>query len=69
MLWVQLPEQMNAVELYRAALEEHISILPGTIFSATGRFQDCIRMNCGHAWSEAHDRALLTLGRLCERLV
>ena len=69
MLWVQLPDQINALELYRAALAEHISILPGTIFSATGRFKNCVRINCGHTWSEAHDRALLTLGRLCERLV
>lgn len=67
MLWVQLPNQMNALELYREALEEHISILPGTIFSHTGRFRDFIRINCGHAWSETHDRALLRLGRLCER--
>ncbi len=65
MLWVQLPERIDALELYRAALAEHISILPGTIFSATGRFKNCIRVTCGHAWSEAHDRALLTLGRLC----
>lgn len=69
MLWVQLPAEIDALELYRAALAQHISILPGTIFSATGRFRNCIRINCGHTWSEAHDRALLTLGRLCERLV
>jgi DNA-binding transcriptional MocR family regulator len=69
MLWVQLPDSMNALELYRAALARHISILPGTMFSATGRFKNCIRINCGHTWSDAHDRALLTLGRLCERLV
>jgi DNA-binding transcriptional MocR family regulator len=69
MLWVQLPDPINALELYRAALAEHISILPGPLFSATGRFQNCIRLNCGHTWSEAHDRALLRLGRLCERLV
>jgi DNA-binding transcriptional MocR family regulator len=69
MLWVQLPEPINALELYRAALARHISILPGTIFSATGRFKNCIRINCGHTWSETHDRALLTLGRLCEGLV
>lgn len=68
MLWVQLPARIDALELYQAALAQHISILPGTIFSATGRFKNCIRINCGHAWSEAHDRALLTLGRLCERL-
>jgi len=69
MLWIELPAQIDALALYRAALAEHISILPGTIFSASGRFRNCIRINCGHTWSEAHDRALLTLGRLCERLV
>lgn len=69
MLWVQMPAQIDALELYRAALAENISILPGTIFSPTGRFRNCIRINCGHTWSEAHDRALLTLGRLCDRCV
>lgn len=69
MLWIQLPPQINALKLYEDALAEHISILPGTIFSATGRFKNCIRINCGHTWSETHDRALLTLGRLCDRFV
>jgi DNA-binding transcriptional MocR family regulator len=67
MLWVELPGRINAVKLYRTALAHHISILPGTIFSATGRYRNYIRINCGHSWSDAHDRALLTLGRLCER--
>ncbi|HEX4276915.1 MAG TPA: PLP-dependent aminotransferase family protein [Bryobacteraceae bacterium] len=66
-LWVQLPRRIDALKLYHTALAEHVSILPGTIFSATGRYRNYIRMNCGHRWSEAHDRALLTLGRLCDR--
>jgi DNA-binding transcriptional MocR family regulator len=66
-LWVQLPRRINALKLYEAALAEYVSILPGTIFSATNRYGNYIRMNCGHVWSEAHDRALLTLGRLCDR--
>jgi DNA-binding transcriptional MocR family regulator len=66
-LWVQLPGKIDALKLYHAALAEHISVLPGTIFSATGRYKNYIRINCGHRWTEAHDRALLTLGRLCER--
>jgi DNA-binding transcriptional MocR family regulator len=66
-LWMQLPGRIDALKLYHAALEEHISILPGVIFSATGRYNNYIRINCGHRWSEAHDRALLTLGRLCDR--
>ena len=66
-LWVQLPVRIDALKLYHAALAERISVLPGAIFSATGRYKNYIRINCGHRWSEAHDRALLTLGRLCER--
>jgi DNA-binding transcriptional MocR family regulator len=68
MLWVELPPKVEAIKLFRAGLAEHISILPGTIFSATGRYKNYIRINCGHAWSETHDRALLTLGRLCEQV-
>jgi len=67
-VWVQLPTRINALKLYRAALAEHISILPGTLFSATGRYKNYIRINCGHSLSEAHDRALLRLGRLCDNV-
>ena len=67
MLWIEFPPQINALKLYRAALAENISILPGTIFSATGQYKNHIRINCGHVWSEIYDRALLTLARLCEK--
>ncbi|HEX4137007.1 MAG TPA: PLP-dependent aminotransferase family protein [Bryobacteraceae bacterium] len=65
-LWVQLPGRIDALKLHRAALAEHISIVPGIISSATGRYKNYIRISCGHTWSDAHDRALLTLGRLCD---
>ena len=68
MLWVEMPPRISAMKLYRAALKEHISILPGTIFSATGQFKNYIRLNCGVTWSDLHDRALSTLGHLCERI-
>jgi DNA-binding transcriptional MocR family regulator len=67
MLWVELPPRADAMKIYRAALEKHISILPGPIFSATGRFKNFIRINCGSGWSPAHERALQTLGRLSQR--
>jgi DNA-binding transcriptional MocR family regulator len=41
--------------------------LPGVLFSATGQYKNYIRINCAHVWTKNHDRALLTLGRLCER--
>ncbi len=67
MLWIELPQRVDGLRLHRAALAERISILPGILFSATGRYKNYIRINCGHVWTEAHDRALLTLGRLCDR--
>ena len=66
-LWVQLPGKIDALQLYQVALAEHIGILPGTIFSPTGGYKNYMRISCGYRWSEAHDRALLTLGRLCDR--
>ncbi|HXA17260.1 MAG TPA: PLP-dependent aminotransferase family protein [Thermoanaerobaculia bacterium] len=67
MLWVELPPKVNAMKLYRAALNEHIGILPGPLFSATGRYQNHIRINSGSGWSPEQERAVVTLGRLCER--
>ena len=67
MLWVELPPRVNAMKLYLAALNEHISILPGPLFSATGLYQNHIRINSGNGWSPEHERALITLGRLCDR--
>jgi len=67
MLWIELPPKVDGLKLHRAALEERISILPGVLFSATGQYKNYIRINGGPVWTKTHDRALLTLGRLCER--
>ena len=65
-LWIELPKRADAIRLYRTALEEGISISPGPIFSASGKFRNCIRLNCGLPWTDELDRAILKLGRLCE---
>jgi DNA-binding transcriptional MocR family regulator len=65
-LWIELPKRADSIRLYRAALEEGISISPGPIFSASGKFRNCIRLNCGLRWTDEVDRAILKLGRLCE---
>ena len=64
-LWVELPETVDALKLYRASLANGISIVPGLIFSATGRFKNYIRISCGHPWTDSIDQAVMTLGKLC----
>ncbi len=65
MLWIELPAKVDAMKLWRAAVSEHIGILPGPIFSAAGRHRNHIRLNAGIMPSDKTDRALATLGRLC----
>jgi DNA-binding transcriptional MocR family regulator len=63
-LWVQLPEGADALALQETALEHGISVAPGPIFSARREFARAIRLNYGHPWSAAMERAVRTLGEL-----
>jgi DNA-binding transcriptional MocR family regulator len=67
LLWVELPKRVSALTLFRRALAQNITILPGPLFSASGHFKSHIRVSCGYPWSHDLDRALLTLGMLCEK--
>ncbi len=67
-LWVELPKKVDALKLFRAAVAANISIVPGPIFSTTGRFSNYVRISCGYRWSDAIDRAVLTLGRAAHDL-
>jgi DNA-binding transcriptional MocR family regulator len=63
-LWLELPQQVDALDLHRRALAQGISVAPGPIFSATRGFGHHLRLNHGHAWDARSERALETLGRL-----
>jgi DNA-binding transcriptional MocR family regulator len=66
-LWVELPRAIDSWKLYRAANSHKISIVPGVIFSPSGQFGNHIRLSCGHPMSDSIERAIATLGKLCER--
>jgi DNA-binding transcriptional MocR family regulator len=67
-LWVELPGNVDALELHRAALADGISIAPGLIFSARQQYRNCLRLNCANPWSERIEGALARLGSLVNRL-
>jgi DNA-binding transcriptional MocR family regulator len=62
-LWVEMPEQVDAVRLYHDALKRGISIAPGPIFTMGDRFTNCIRLNAAF-WSTTVEQALETIGAL-----
>jgi DNA-binding transcriptional MocR family regulator len=63
-LWVELPHDVNALELQRQALSLGISVAPGPMFSARREFRNCLRLNYGHPWDARTEAAIATLGRL-----
>ena len=64
-LWVEMPEEMDAMRLYEEALREGIGIAPGPLFTIGERFGNCIRVSAAF-WSERIEEALATLGGMAE---
>jgi DNA-binding transcriptional MocR family regulator len=62
-VWVQLPETVDSLALYRSALTEGIAITPGGLFSPTNGYHNFIRLNAAH-WSEKTERGIRRLGEL-----
>jgi DNA-binding transcriptional MocR family regulator len=67
LLWIELPEGLDAHKLLERALAERISFIPGTVFSTRQRFGHCLRLGLGGRWSSQQHTALSRLGTLaCE---
>jgi DNA-binding transcriptional MocR family regulator len=68
-LWVVMPEGVDSVELYEKAVRDGIALAPGRMFSASTRYLNCLRINCGLPWSERTEHALARVGELaCKQL-
>ena len=62
-LWVELPEAVDANRLYEDALRAGVSIAPGTMFTARRRYTHHIRLTGGW-WDDAVEEAFQRVGRL-----
>lgn len=63
-VWVELPHKINTLDFVDAALEAGVSFAPGALFSASGKFKNCLRLNCAVRWDQRVDRGLMALARL-----
>jgi DNA-binding transcriptional MocR family regulator len=64
LLWVQLPEGVDTVELQQRAIARGLSVAPGPAFSASGLYRNCLRVNAGYRWSARMSDALDLLTQL-----
>ncbi|MBL8720056.1 MAG: PLP-dependent aminotransferase family protein [Myxococcales bacterium] len=67
-LWVELPHGVRALDVHQRALAARISVAPGPIFSARGKFSGYLRLSCGHPWTPELEAAVRTLGQIVEGL-
>ena len=67
-LWVELPAQVSSEAVFDQALQAGIRVMPGVMFSNAGRFDHCLRINCGAPRSAQIERALGTLATIVQRL-
>ncbi|MDP3421192.1 MAG: PLP-dependent aminotransferase family protein [Thiobacillus sp.] len=63
-LWVELPGKIDSFELARGALKQGVSIAPGPLFSASGKYRNFIRLSCARLWDDRLERALMKLAGL-----
>lgn len=66
-LWVELPEGVDTGRLWKKAIADNIAFVPGDLFSPSGLYRNCLRLNCGNPWSEAIEAAVKRLGELAGR--
>ena len=62
-LWVQLPEDVDSLKLYKRALEAKITLAPGHVFSASHQYANFIRLNAAE-FNYNIERSLERLGNI-----
>ena len=67
-LWVELPEHLNAMELFRQCAAEGITFGPGALFTASDRFNHCLRLSFAGSWGDKEREALVRVGTLAAHL-
>lgn len=67
-LWLELPKNVDAEELFDDAIGAGISIAPGHIFSPCACYTNFIRLSFGHPWSDRTEVAMRWLGRRVHQL-
>lgn len=69
LIWIEFPKGIDTLELHQRALKHKISIIPGPVFSSSGKYQNCIRISIAAEWNENVQNALEKVGKLSKQLL
>lgn len=63
-LWVELPDEIDTSALHERAIAAGVAYVPGELFSASGMYRNCLRLNCGNPHTPEIEDAVRRLGAL-----
>jgi DNA-binding transcriptional MocR family regulator len=63
-LWLTLPEQMDALQIQRKALQRNVDFLPGVRFSSRGGLNNCLRLSFAFYDTPELEEGVKRLGRV-----
>lgn len=63
-VWVELPEAVDSLKLYKAGLQRGIILTPGRLFTAQERHRNALRISFAFPWTKPRVEALEVLGKL-----
>ncbi len=68
-LWVTLPKNIKAIELFHKAIEENIAFVPGLPFYAKEKVENTLRLNYSNVDAEVIDRGIKKLGQIIKEMM
>ena len=68
-LWVTLPEQLSALELFNLAVEEKVAFVPGTPFFVDGGGKNNMRLNFSNSDQDRINEGIRRLGKIMKNLL
>lgn len=63
-LWVELPGSIDTLALHEEANRRGADYVPGVMFSVSGRYSNCLRLNCGYPFTTRTEAAIRVLGAM-----
>lgn len=63
-LWIALPPKVDTWKLFEQAAAEKIIITPGPLYSSQPHYANCLRLTNANPWTDEHEWAIATLGKL-----
>lgn len=69
LMWVELPEEVDLTRHAEELQRLRIHLAPGSLFSASGKYRNCLRLNYALPYGPRSEEALRTMGEFLHRVM